>query len=101
MSYLDLTIPHSLTQTEALTRVKRSLAGLKRQHRESLADVEEEWDGPNGKISFSTRGLSVAGKIQVRDGVIRLSSRLPMILSTYKKKISAVIEKRGEELLVA
>ncbi len=101
MSHLDLKIPHSLPQEEALRRIKKLLKGLQQQHSQSFKEIDEHWDGYEGRFSFSANGFSVAGKIYVGADSIRLSSRLPLVLSFYKKKISDVIQEKAGELLVA
>jgi hypothetical protein len=101
MSHLDVKIPHKLSVNEALKRIKKSLAALQDRHRNTLKHVSEEWDGPEGSFSFSAKGLSVAGKIHVGTDEIHLSSRLPIMLSAWKKKIAEVIQEKGAELLAA
>jgi len=101
MSHLDLKIPHSLPQEEALRRIKKLLKGLQQQHSQSFKNIDEHWDGYEGRFSFSANGFSVAGKIYVGVDNIRLSSRLPLVLSFYKKKISDVIQEKAGELLAA
>lgn len=101
MSHLDLQIPHSLPQQEAIARIKKLLAGLQQKHQQSFNNIDEHWEGPEGRFSFSAKGFSVAGKIYVGVDSVRLSSRLPLVLSIYKKKISEVIQEKAGELLAA
>ena len=99
MSYLDLKIPHTLPQQEAITRIKKLLASLQEQHSGSIKNVTEEWTGPEGRFSFSAKGMSLAGKIYVGTDVVRIGSKLPLMLSFYKGKIADLVEKKGLELL--
>ena len=99
MSYLDLKIPHTLPQEEAIARIKKLLANLQQEHAGTIKNITEEWTGPEGRFSFSAKGFSIAGKIYVGTDVVRVGSKLPLMLSFYKSKIGEMIEKKGEELL--
>lgn len=101
MSYVDVKIPHALPQGEALRRIQDMLANLQEQYAGTLHHMVEQWDGHQGKISFTTKGFSIAVIIYVGVDTVRMSSRLPFLLSFYKSKIVSTVEKKGAALLVA
>jgi len=43
MSSLNITIPHHLTQEEALARIKSLLVRVKQEQKDKISDVKEEW----------------------------------------------------------
>ena len=99
MSYLEIKIPHELPQEEVMQRVKNKLDSLKNIYGEKINNIQEEWDYHAGRISFSAMGFKVAINLYIGTDHVRLSSRLPLFLSVYKKQIEAVISEKGRELL--
>lgn len=99
MSRLDIKIPHKLPGGIALIRVKQLLSDLQNQYQGSVRNVNQEWDGNEGKFSFNAKGFSFKGVILVGVDTVRISGRLPLILSVYKSKIESLVQTRGSELL--
>ena len=88
-----------IAQEEALTRIKGLIATLQKEHSGKIKGIKEHWSGNEGSLSFSTRGFQVAGKIYVGVDTVRISSRLPFVLSFYKNAITKTIWAKGNELL--
>src|SRR6478735_8744449 len=58
---LDFSIPHKLTQEEALKRIKHLLSDAKRDHSDKIDKLEEHWEGNKGTFSFSAKGYDISG----------------------------------------
>jgi FPC/CPF motif-containing protein YcgG len=99
MSNLDITIPHQLPKEEALSRIKNLLANLQQEQKDTIKDVQEEWDGPEGKFSFNAKGFNISGNISVGDESVTVNGQLPFMLSFFKGKISEVIEEKARKIL--
>jgi hypothetical protein len=99
MPSLDLTIPHKLTQEEALKRIKRLLTEAKRDHSDKIDKLEEHWEGNKGTFSFSAKGYDVSGELIVHPNSIELNSKVPFAVSLFKGAISSMITKKANELL--
>ena len=99
MSNLSLNIPHSQTQEEALSRVKQLLSRLQEEHKGTITNVQETWNGPNGQFSFSAKGFNIAGTIQVRENEVHLESDLPFAVALFKGQIAAMITDKAKALL--
>lgn len=99
MTHIDIKIPHSIPQEEALRRIKNLLSNLQKEHSGIIKNVQENWSGHEGRFSFSAKGFLVSGKIYVGVDTVRVSSRLPFLLSFYKSAIIRTIEQKGAELL--
>ena len=99
MSYLDLKIPHGISRQEALARIKQTVADLKQQHQDILQGIDEYWDGPEGRLRFSAKGMSLFARIYVGVDSIQLGSRLPLALAFYKNKIADKIQEKAIQLL--
>lgn len=99
MSKLSLTIPHSQTQEEAVSRIKQLLGRLQEEQKGTITDVQENWNGPNGQFSFSAKGFNIAGTIQVKDKEVLLESDLPFAVSLFKGQIASIITEKANTLL--
>ena len=99
MAQMDITIPHGLTQQEALTRIQSMLKNLQQEQKDMIKDVSETWNGNEGEFSFSAKGFDLSGKIKVEENLVSINSKLPFALSFFKGKISQVIKEKAEELL--
>jgi hypothetical protein len=99
MSNIEIKIPHTIGQEEALKRIKGLMTNLNVEHSKTIKNVKEEWSGQEGNFSFSAKGFQVSGKIYVGVDTVRISSRLPLVLSFYKNTITKTIWAKGTELL--
>ena len=99
MPKLDRTVPHRLSQDEALRRIQGLLGEIKTQFTEKVSDLREEWDGDTSKFSFSAMGFSVSGTLTVKPSEVELSGDLPLAAAFLKGKIEATIRERAETLL--
>lgn len=99
MSNVDIKIPHTLGQEEALKRIKKLLTNLKEEQAAIVKNVKEDWNGQEGNFSFSAKGFQVSGKIYAGVDTVRITSRLPFVLTFFKNTITKTIWAKGTELL--
>ena len=99
MSKLNITVPHKLSQDEALRRIKTLLGEIKTQFADKIKDMNEQWNGNTGTFSFSAMGFSVSGKLVVNSNEVELSGNLPFAAIFLKGKIELTIRERAESLL--
>jgi hypothetical protein len=99
MANLSLSIPHSQTQEEALSRVKQLLSRIQEEQKGTVTNVQENWDGPNGSFSFTAKGFNIAGTIQVKENEVHLESELPFAVALFKGQIASMITERAKALL--
>ena len=99
MNNIDLKIPHTIGQEEALKRIKKLLTNLQEEHAKTIRNVKEKWNGQEGSFNFSAKGFQVSGKIYVGVDTVRINSRLPFVLTFYKNTIAKTIWAKGTELL--
>jgi hypothetical protein len=99
MPSLDLSIPHELSQEEALARIKRLLSEAKRDHADKITNLQESWQGNTGTFSFSAQGYDVSGNLVVHQNTIELTSKVPFAVSLFKGVISSMITQKAKELL--
>lgn len=99
MANLDITIPHSLPQQEALSRIQGLLKKLQEEQKETIKDVAEKWNGNEGEFRFSAKGFDLSGVLKVEQNAVTINGQLPFALSFFKGMISDVIRKKAGELL--
>ena len=99
MSALKLNIPHELSQEEALTRIKNLLTSLKEEQKDTISDVQENWQGNENNFSFKAKGFNLSGNIVVNGSDVQINSQLPFAVSFFKGAISDVITKKAKALL--
>ena len=99
MPSLDFSIPHKLTQEEALKRIKHLLSDAKRDHSDKIDKLEEHWEGNKGTFSFSAKGYDISGELIVQPDSIEIHSKVPFALTLFKGMITGMITNKATELL--
>ena len=52
MPKMSMTIPHTLGQDEARSRVEGMISTMKDQYGDRVSDLHEEWTGDTGRFSL-------------------------------------------------
>jgi len=99
MPKLEIKIPHTLSQQEALTRIQNALPQLKVQHSDKISDLEETWSGNTGTFKFKLSGFKVSGSVIVEDSVVIITGDLPFLAVPFKSQIENTIRQQTEVLL--
>ena len=99
MSSLQMSIPHHLSQEEALKRIQTLLTEMKKEHGDMVENLQENWNGNQGDFSFSVKGFDLSGKLTVMPSTIELDGKIPMSVSLFKGTIITMINKKAAELL--
>ena len=99
MANLNITIPHSLPQEEAIKRIKKLLGEMKKQYVDKISNLHEEWKGNSAKFSFSAMGSMVSGTLTVDSSQVKLEGKLPIIAMFFKGEIEKIICQQATELL--
>ncbi len=99
MPKFNLTVPHRLSQDEALKRTKGLLEQAKRQHGDKIKNLSERWDGNRGTFSCSIVGYSVDGTLTIGKDQIVLDGTLPWKAVILKPVIASLIRGAAEKAL--
>jgi putative polyhydroxyalkanoic acid system protein len=99
MPAIDVTIPHQLSQAQAMTRIQSLIANIKAEHGDKITDLHEEWGDNVGTYRFSVLGFAVSGTVEVMPTSVRLTGNLPFAASFFKNTIESTIRDRAAELL--
>lgn len=99
MAVIDFSVTHSLSETEALRRIKNLVKESKKEHGDLVTDLKEKWEGNKGTFSFSAKGYSVSGTILVSESDVALTGEIPWALSFLKGTIKKTLAERAKKLL--
>ncbi|MDB4978539.1 MAG: hypothetical protein JWM56_725 [Candidatus Peribacteria bacterium] len=99
MPNLHFTIPHPLSEQEALTRIKSLLEELKKEFGGKMTNLQEKWQGNTDAFSFTVMGFDVSGTLIVRDKEVELQGSLPLAALPFKGKIEETIRKEAQKVL--
>ena len=99
MPNIEMNIPHSLGQEEALSRIRKLLGNVQSRFAGQLNDIQEEWNENEGSFSFSVMNIPVSGKLRVNNGDIALDGKIPLIAAPFSGKIKSVIMEEAKKVL--
>jgi hypothetical protein len=99
MANFDMSVPHQLTQEEALKRIQHALAEIKKEHGDKVSNLSEKWTGNTGEFSLTVMGFDIAGKLVVNASNVAIDAELPFAASLFKGKIKELIGGKAGELL--
>lgn len=99
MARMNLVIPHTFPQAEALGRIRSLLQQLKAQHGDRISNLQEEWHGNCCTFRFSVMGFAVSGTLRVGSSQVEINGDLPWAASLFRGKIEATIRERAATLL--
>ena len=91
MPNMTVSVPHNLSQGEALQRIKDAIAQAKVQRSGDVQDLQENWNGNVGTFSGSAMGQSASGTITVNASDIVFDLALPFAATFFKGKIESAI----------
>jgi len=90
MPSLSVSVPHQLSQDEALKRVQQSIAHFAGQHSDK-AQVEQSWNGYTGEFLVSNRGQRAPATVTVTPSEVIVHGTLPLLAIVDKPRIEATI----------
>jgi len=99
MPSIKISVPHTLTQSEATHRIQNLLQDLRSQLGNRIANVKESWMDHGGEISFDVMGFNISGSVSVQINHVQLTGQIPMAALPLKNKIETTIQERVEALL--
>ena len=99
MPELKVSLPHQLSQEEALQRVKSLMEKIRSQHADKISNLQEDWNGDTGTFRFQVMGFQVSGALTAGKNSVELDSDIPLPALFFKSKIVSLIEDEGRKLL--
>jgi hypothetical protein len=99
MPNIEMSIPHSLGQEEALGRIQKLLTNVQQRFAGQVKDVKQDWRNNEGEFSFSVMNMPVSGKLTVNNNDVALDGKLPLAASLFQGKIKEVIMEEAKKVL--
>ena len=95
----DISVQHSLSQEEALRRIKNLLSNVRAQHSDKISDLQERWTNNGGSFSLKAMGFSVKGTLGVTNSNAQISLNLPWAALPFKGTIESSIREEAQNVL--
>ena len=97
---LVMEIPHELGRDEARRRIEEGTGRAREFLQRSGVAVETlAWTGDTLNYAVSSLGQRVEGQIDVTQEIVRVETRLPLILSLFADKVRKMVSKEGNLML--
>jgi hypothetical protein len=96
---MEMSVPHDLSQEEALRRIQSLLAQVKAQSPEAYSDLQESWTANGGEFSAKIMGMDVSGRLTVTPDAVHLSANVPFAALPFKGQIEETLRREAEHLL--
>jgi Putative polyhydroxyalkanoic acid system protein (PHA_gran_rgn) len=91
MPKFHVTVPHPLSQQDAVKKLSGFVDLLRSRYEDKLSGLEESWDDNVLSFGFKTYGIQVNGKITVGEHQLDLDGDLPFSAIMFKGKIESAI----------
>lgn len=98
---MNISVPHNLSQEEALNRVKGLLNKLKEEQAGRFTNLSEDWRDNGGNFQITIQGFDLGGEIAVTPSAVDINAKLPFALSLFQGAIKQTITGKLNELLTA
>lgn len=94
-------VPHSLSKTDAVERLKDLLQKVREKYGDQVKDLEEKWDEEAGTLNFAFRtyGFNIKGDVAVNDDQVALKGDLPFAAAMFKGRIEQSISEEIKRCL--
>jgi hypothetical protein len=99
MASIEINIPYTIPQQEALTRIKNLLTETRNEHAGIIKNLQENWDGNTGTFSFTAQGFDISGTLTVNPGIFNVDAQVPLALTMFKGAITKAITDKASQLL--
>jgi len=99
MPKLDIVVSHKLSREEATARIEGLLGRLKEEYRDTIKNLNENWENNSCLFSFSVMGSAVSGTLDILSDEVYMTGDLPFAASLFKGKIETMIREKATELL--
>ena len=99
MPTLNVHVPHTLGQEQAICRLKEQLGKAKNKFGQEVSDLEEEWDGNVLSFGFTTLGVKIRGTVTSAESEVKVAAKLPYAAMLFRGAIERQIRGELEKIL--
>jgi hypothetical protein len=99
---MNITYSHQLSQSEAVTRIKK-LFDLLQENNQVVTDLKTEWNSDKTKVdyAFQINGQLISGQIVCENNTLIFRARLPFAARLFQNKIKNLIRERLDDVFTA
>ena len=97
--HFEVSVPHQLSQEEALDRIKSLVEDLKAQYGNQVSNVSENWHDNSCDFSLKMKMFKISGTMEVNDSTAEIRGSMPPGTGRFEGKAKALIEERAKKLL--
>jgi hypothetical protein len=99
MPRIHISVPHQLTQADALVRIKKAIREAKKQNPDKVRELNEHWEGHVGSFSGTAMGHSVTATVAINSAEVTVDAKLPLLATPFKGGIESAIQDMLRRLL--
>lgn len=97
---MQLTIPHSSSQQDAIAQIKKMLDEARPKAAENQVVLNEErWEDNVLHFDVTAQGQRIAGTLTVLDKQFDLNAKLPLMLRMFEGRIKKAVEEQTRQAL--
>lgn len=100
MPSLNVSIPHHLTENDAILRMKNLFREVVSEYAGTIGDLQEEWTGNSGHVKFSAMGMPLYGTVFVTPSQVDITAELPFTAMMFKGMIESTLREKASKLLL-
>jgi hypothetical protein len=101
MPKFSVTVPHSLTQQEARSRLEHFAEALEQKFQNQVSELHQSWENDTLNFRFKTYGIPLQGGITVGVAELNCAGELPFSAMMFRGKIESAIREQLERLVAA
>jgi hypothetical protein len=101
MPKFNVTVPHSLSQQEARSRLERFAEMLENKFQNQVSELHQSWENDTLNFRFKTYGIPLDGGITVSETALTCAGDLPFSAMMFRGKIESAIREQLERLVAA
>ncbi len=99
MPRFSMTVPHDLSQDEAVERLKKETTRFLGGDQSLVSDLNYDWRDSAASFSFKVMGFSVDGTATVQPQDVSILANLPLAAIMFKGKIESTLREKLNEIL--
>lgn len=99
MPKIKINVPHKVSQEEVIKRLKNFSAELKKEHGDTISNLQERWENNKVEIDLSVKGISTKISMEITPQELIIIGKIPLIALPFKGKIEQTIKDKVEELM--
>lgn len=99
MPSYNVSVPHPLSQADAVERLQSVLAKAQDFYGDQVGDLQQQWTDNVLKYAFRVLGMQIGGTMTVLDKRVDVVGDLPLAAALLKGRITSTLEEQLRRVL--